>query len=101
MRIEDVGELKIKTQARALLVSRHDNMAMLLGCVEAGEIIELVGTLLRTDFIATQNVPTGFQIAVTRIEAGKPLVKSGQVVGIAATVIEPGQVVYPHNYKVA
>lgn len=101
MKIEDIGELKIKTHARALIVSYKDNVAMLLGDVKAGDVISLVGINPTGQFVAVQNIPTGQQIAITHIETGKPLVKSGQVLGFASRPIEPGHLVQSHNVELA
>ena len=44
-------------------------------------------------------VPQGHKLAIQSIVAGKPLIKYGQVIGVATANIEPGQWVHSHNLK--
>src|SRR6476620_11327612 len=41
MNIEDIGERQIKTPARAIMVNRDDNVAVLLNEVQAGDEVML------------------------------------------------------------
>ena len=98
MNFHDVGERQIKTPARAVLVNRGDNAALLLGNVEAGQIISVNGRRLE---VALENMPAGYKIATTQLEAGASIVSGGQVIGVALRVIRLGEIIHTHNLKAA
>lgn len=94
MKIEDVGERQIKTPARAIMVNRGDNVAVVLNEVRAGEKV-----ILGADWTqeAIQSIPTGHKMAIAVVEPGQPVIKFGEVIGLARRRIEPGEHVYVHN----
>jgi len=98
MNIEDIGERQIKTPARAIMINGGDNVALVLNEVHAGDKV-----ILATDWyeVAAQTIPTGHKMAISFVEAGKPIIKSGEVVGIASRSIQPGEHVHTHNLRAA
>lgn len=98
MKIEDVGERQIKTPARAIMVSRDDNVAVLLTEVHVGEEV-----ILSTGWseIALQAIPPGHKMAVVALEAGESIIKFGEVIGRATRQIQPGEHVHVHNLEAA
>ena len=42
-------------------------------------------------------IPAGHKIAVADIAAGEPIIKYGQIIGFAASAIQPGEHVHTHN----
>jgi hypothetical protein len=98
MRIEDIGERQIKAPARALMIGRDDNVAVLLRDVKAGEAILL--NSMRVE-IAAEDLPAGNKIATMPLAVGQPVINCGQVIGTAIRFIQPGERVHYHNLSVA
>ena len=98
MNYHDVGERQIKPPARALLVGRDDNVAILLSDVKAGEVIS-VGTG-RVE-IAVEDIPAGYKIAIQPLELGEPIITYGVVIGTATRSIRTGERVHFHNFQAA
>ncbi len=98
MNFEDVGEKQIRPPARALMVNRNDNVALLLGNVRAGEAIMVNGNRIE---IASESVPAGYKIATYALEIGASIIAGGQIIGVALRPIRPGEVVHNHNLRVA
>ena len=44
-------------------------------------------------------IPFGHKIAVAPMDAGEPVVKYGEVIGVATCPIRPGQHVHVHNVR--
>jgi altronate hydrolase len=58
----------------------------------------LPGTRLDGEGVTVQGlVPPGHKVASTTIPAGAPVIRYGQVIGLATQPIEPGQHVHTHN----
>jgi altronate hydrolase len=96
MNVEDIGERRIKTPARAIMVNRDDNVAVVLNEVRAGEKV-----ILGADWsqVAVQNIPVGHKMAIASLQPGDAVIKFGQVIGVARQKIEPGEYVHLHNLQ--
>ncbi len=94
MDFEDVGEIRVKIPARAILANRKDNVAVVLGEVKVGEEVRLA---VNWHEIARTNIPPGHKMAINIVEAGQPVIKFGQVIGVAKSRIQPGEHVHVHN----
>jgi len=44
-------------------------------------------------------IPFGHKMAVAEIAAGDPVIKYGEIIGVATTAIRPGQHVHVHNVR--
>ena len=69
----------------------NDSVAVALRDLAEGEEIRQDG--LRT----TQGIPPGHKVAIHTIRVGEPILKFGQVIGLASTDIFPGEHVHSHN----
>lgn len=49
--------------------------------------------------VAEAMIPFGHKIAVAPMQAGDPVVKYGEVIGVATRPIDPGQHVHVHNVR--
>ncbi len=98
MNYQDVGERKIKPPARAVLVNRVDNVAILLSDVKAGDTISL-GTG-RVE-VAAEDIPAGYKIAIQALPAGHPVITHGVTIGTATRAIQRGEHVHFHNLRAA
>lgn len=98
MNYHDVGERKIKPPARAVLVNRDDNVAILLSDVKAGETISLGTGWVET---AAEDIPAGYKIAVQPLKTGQPVIAQGVTIGTAIRSIQRGEHVHHHNLRAA
>ncbi len=96
MNIDDVGEIKIKTPARAIMVNREDNVAVVLSEIQPGEQVT-VGA--GWNVVALQSIPPGHKMAVGVVEPGQSVIKFGAVVGRATRRILPGEHIHFHNIE--
>ena len=49
--------------------------------------------------VAETLIPFGHKIAVAAMAAGAPVIKYGEVIGVATAEIRPGQHVHVHNVR--
>jgi altronate hydrolase len=57
----------------------------------------LPGAPVAPGVVAAQRIPAGHKVAVRPIGQGEPVRRYGQIIGFAASPIEPGQHVHVHN----
>lgn len=83
------------SEPRPSVIHLHprDNVAVASRKLIAGEQV----TLPSFRVIASADIPMGHKVALERIEAGEPVRKYGQVIGLAAKPIEAGDWVHGHN----
>lgn len=98
MNVDSIGERHIKAPARALMIGREDNVALLLGDVKAGDAILLNGSRIT---VAIEDIPAGYKIAVVPLNAGQTVVTQSEVIGVAMRAIQPGERVHFHNLNAA
>ncbi len=68
-----------------------DSVVVALNALSSGE------RLPTEDVVLLDDIPAGHKAAVHRIPAGAAVIKYGQIIGFAATDIEPGRHVHTHN----
>jgi altronate hydrolase len=80
------------------MVSRCDNVAVVLSEVHAGDQV-----VLNTDWVevAVQSIPPGHKMAIDYVRPGQPVIKFGEVIGFANRLIRPGEYVHVHNLRAA
>lgn len=98
MNYQDVGERKIKPPARAVMVNRDDNVAILLSDVKAGDTISLGTGWVE---VAAEDIPAGYKIAIQALPAGQPVITHGVTIGTATRSIQRGERVHFHNLRAA
>ncbi len=94
MKVDDIGERQIKAPARAVLIGRDDNVALLLSNVKAGEAIMLNSFWIK---VAAEDIPAGYKIATKLLTKGQSIIICGEVIGTALRAIQPGERVHFHN----
>jgi altronate dehydratase small subunit len=82
---------------RALVLNEKDNVANLLEEVQKGETVEIYLESGNIRIEAKEPIPFGFKMAITKIDCNNPIIKYGQVIGIAVRLIQPGDLVHVHN----
>jgi len=81
----------------AIRVSEHDNVAVALRPIAAGERI----TVGDTTVVAHQDVPPGHKIALASLGPDRQIMKYGVPIGLATAAIAPGDWVHSHNLRTA
>jgi altronate dehydratase small subunit len=82
-----------------IVVDERDNVATALRVLEEGESIPVEVGEGSVDVVVQQSIPFGHKIALTDIEAGQPVIKYGEVIGLATQKIAMGQHVHIHNVE--
>lgn len=80
-----------------LVVDVKDNVATALRLLRQGEIVEVEIAGEAETVLPSQAIPFGHKIALVDIEAEQPVIKYGEVIGLAAEKIARGQHVHIHN----
>lgn len=82
---------------KAIILSPKDNVATALADLKAGDILELEVGGETLEVKLTTDVPFGHKFSLSKIESNSPMIKYGEVIGVAATTIELGDYVHIHN----
>ena len=73
-----------------LRLNEHDNVAV-------ARVSLAPGAPVASGVAAAQPIPAGHKVAIRRIAKDEPIRKFGQIIGFAASDIEPGSHVHTHN----
>jgi len=73
----------------------HDNVAVALRPLRAGEMVTLDGVAVHVD----RDVAVGHKVAASAIAPGATITKYNCPIGIATQAIAAGQYVHTHNVK--
>lgn len=85
----------------AVVFNIKDNVATALADLSRGEnVVTEAGGKAVTVTIA-DNIPFGHKFGTAPIKAGAPVIKYGEVIGIASANINPGDYVHTHNVESA
>ena len=86
-------------QQSAIVVDKKDNVATALCQLEQGSDIRTGTEDYIIDVELLQTIPYGHKLALKDIEAGEPIIKYGEVIGLATTKIRKGEHVHVHNVQ--
>lgn len=81
----------------AIVLSSKDNVATALANLKAGDTLELRVDTETKEVKLTADIPFGHKFSLSRIEPNSPVIKYGEVIGIATATIKPGDYVHIHN----
>lgn len=86
---------------RALQINGEDNVATALEDLPAFSQVDILrrGRLTGELVTAREPVAFAFKIAVRPIDIGTPVIKYGDVIGLATARIEAGDLVHVHNME--
>jgi altronate dehydratase small subunit len=87
----------INLKQKAVIIDGKDNVATALADLRVGDILELEVGGHRKVIKLVAAVPFCHKLSISRIEAGSPIIKYGEVIGISSAPIEPGDYVHIHN----
>ena len=82
---------------RAVLLSPKDNVATALDNLNAGECLELAVDSERRVVRLKANIPFGHKFSLAELKPNSPIIKYGEVIGLATALIESGDYVHVHN----
>ncbi|HQS07438.1 MAG: galactonate dehydratase [Rhizobiales bacterium 24-66-13] len=85
--------LTTRTASPVIQLNARDNVAVARSAIPAGTPVQMEGSAI----VALAQIPSGHKMAIRAIAAGEPVLKYGQVIGIASTDIAPGAHVHLHN----
>lgn len=77
----------------AIRLRDNDDVAFVKRAIPAGAVL-VKGA---SELTAAQPIPVGHKIALRAIEAGAPVRKYGQIIGMTSRAIAPGEHVHTHN----
>ncbi|NIN69634.1 MAG: D-galactarate dehydratase [Anaerolineae bacterium] len=83
----------------AIVIDERDNVATALGHLEAGVTIRVEIGGEAQDVALRQTIPMGHKFALRSIEPGEPVIKYGEVVGLATKKILNGEHAHVHNVE--
>src|SRR5579884_3171802 len=92
MGLLEIAKLPTSENA-ALHLNPADNVAIARVPLAAGQTVRVEGR----DITLRQPVPAGHKLALQPIESGAVVLRYGQAIGRARTIIEPGEHVHTHN----
>jgi altronate dehydratase small subunit len=82
-----------------IVVDEKDNVATALRPLEEGESLEIGAGGKVLDVTVLQPVPFGHKIALADLEKDQPVVKYGEVIGLATQRIGKGEHTHVHNVE--
>jgi SAF domain len=80
---------------KALLLSKADNVAVVVADCRVGETIEAGGQRVTLG----ANIALGHKVAIRSIAAGEKILRYGVPIGSAKCAIAPGEHVHVHNIR--
>jgi len=83
----------------AIVVDRKDNVATALRQLEQGDSIRVELGANVIDVTLSQTIPFGHKFALKDIEPGEPIIKYGEVIGLATRKIMKGEHTHIHNVE--
>ncbi len=83
----------------AIIIDNRDNVATAIRQLEPGEqtVLSVESNTISTQIL--QTIPSGHKFAIRDIPAGNPVIKYGEVIGLATVNILAGQHVHVHNVE--
>ncbi|MEM2944216.1 MAG: UxaA family hydrolase [Methanomassiliicoccales archaeon] len=84
--------------AKAIKIDEKDNVATAIAEIKKGEIVIVKGKV-EEQIKVIQDIPFGHKFATSLIEKGANVVKYGEVIGKATSMIQVGEHVHVHNIE--
>jgi len=83
----------------AKLIAAGDNVVTSVADIKAGEEFYVKAGDRELSYRANHDVPFGHKIAIADIEKDGPVIKYGETIGLATTIIRTGDWVHTHNVR--
>jgi len=82
-----------------VIVDKLDNVATALRNLEQGESIRIDIGGTKNEIVVKESISQGFKISLENIREGQPVIKYGEVIGLATQNITKGTCVHIHNIE--
>jgi altronate dehydratase small subunit len=84
---------------RVIVMKSSDNVCTVVESIEPGSVIAVPGKGEEISITVSEKIPFGHKFALRPIQPGDPIIKYGEVIGVATHEIAPGQHVHVHNLE--
>ena len=81
----------------AIVLNVKDNVATALADLKSGDVLQVEVGDKTQEIKLTSDIPFGHKFSLSRIELNSPVIKYGEVIGVATATIETGDYVHIHN----
>ncbi len=83
----------------AIVVDKLDNVATALRNLEQGKSIRIHAEGTENEITVKESIAQGFKVALEDISEGQPVIKYGEIIGLATQNIAKGICVHIHNLE--
>ena len=83
----------------AIVVDNKDNVATALRQLKPDDSIRVQTKDFAVDVTLSQTIPSGHKFALKDIEPGEPIIKYGEIIGLATKKITTGEHTHVHNVE--
>jgi altronate dehydratase small subunit len=84
---------------RVIVMKSSDNVCTVVESIEPGSVIAVPGKGEEISITVSEKIPFGHKFALRPIQPGDPIIKYGEVIGVATHAIAAGQHVHVHNLE--
>ncbi len=84
---------------QAIIIDKKDNVATALRLIEKGEVARVEIDNLRYTITLSASIPAGHKFALKNILKKEPIIKYGEIIGLATQKIAVGQHVHIQNVE--
>ena len=86
-------------EKQAVVINPKDNVATVVDDLSAHKIIHFLVGQAEQSVQLLQDIPLGHKVAIQEIRIGEEILKYAESIGVATTLILPGQHVHVHNME--
>ena len=86
-------------EKQAVVINPKDNVATVVDDLSANKIIHFLVGQSEQSVQLLQDIPLGHKVAIQEIRIGEEILKYAESIGVATTLILPGQHVHVHNME--
>ena len=84
---------------RVIVMKPSDNVCTVVENIEPGSVVAVPDKGEQISITVNEKIPFGHKFAFRPIHPGDPIIKYGEVIGVATREIAPGQHVHVHNLE--
>ena len=82
---------------KAVIFNVKDNVATAMADLKPGEAVEINTADRKVLTTLITAIPFGHKFSLIGIDSGSPIIKYGEIIGLATANIKPGDYVHVHN----
>ena len=82
---------------KAIIINQKDNVATAIVDIPVSSSVKIMVGNQTREIRLKQDIPRGHKFALTKLKKGEPVVKYGEVIGVATKIIDIGEHVHVHN----